>query len=326
MPSKDIICEFCNDSKIHRKNELARHVKAKHLKELGVYLLEEYINQSSGTLKRYMNASNPKYNPVYSKIYDGAVYYFGANAMFFEQEDDYNGHLNSDENMKIHDEFIEEIINTISLMDYIKLNREAVIKSPIHNSLAINYNRNLKRIKELEEENNSLTIKKNNLNDIINTYKNENDCQYTIDELKQSIKDVNRENTYNKKELDYYQGAFNTLKERQQKDMDDTVDELLGKKRTVENQLEDYVDKNHKLKIELETAIGKRETYANTKVEKELIKQKESSEKELTKLKELMDKTVQKMKKKNETIVEELEEEVEKLKRQLKKAKRDSEE
>jgi len=118
MPSKTIICEYCTQG--IRKDRLALHVKAKHIKELAAQFLQDANEHLFNPIQSLMKGYNPKNIPIYSKADNKALFYFGVVPRYFEDADSFGDYINNDNNMIAHKAFLEEIVKTISVQDYYK--------------------------------------------------------------------------------------------------------------------------------------------------------------------------------------------------------------
>jgi chromosome segregation ATPase len=340
MPSKDMKCEFCD--KTFRKNELGRHTKAKHVIELGQYILQEYItakettNPELNSLERYAKCINPKCNPIYSKLYEDGRYYFGANPTFFEKDDDAISYKTSDENMKIHNEFLSEVIKSISLYDYIQAERTIQINSSKVREIQNERDEVIKKYNLLQEEvqclKNTITSQKA----IINDYKETSPS--TIAMMKEEIQ--NQKGT-----IDYYNKEINQLRmklEKQTENIESRIQEVYEDARQGTRNLEDQNDKlratNDKQKLQIELFSTKMESSINSRVEKETSRMKEQNEKEISRMKEQNEKEMKKLKEKlekqhnkeleenekaNQKEMDELKKQIRKLKKNIKTAKSD---
>jgi len=129
------VCEFCptvnNVRTEFRKDALAVHIKAKHKKELALFILDDEKEYSSGILKQYANART--HNPFLSRLYDGASYMFGVKPMFFEDTPKDDGemckYIKAEENKEEHHRYIGEVLELISIVEYIKLGKDIIIRS-----------------------------------------------------------------------------------------------------------------------------------------------------------------------------------------------------
>lgn len=302
-------CEFCD--KTFRKNEIARHTKAKHVTELAQYILQEYINKPTfNSLERYAKCINPKFNGVESKLYDGGIYYFGANPTFFEEEDSYASYIKSDENMKMHNEFLSEVIKSISLYDYIQAERTIQINSSKVREIQNERDGYIKQNISLQEEIERLKNTISSQHTIINDYKETSPSTITM--MKEEIE--NQKGT-----IDYYNKEINELRiklEKQTENIESRIQDAYDSARQGTRNLEDLNDKlrviNDKQKLQIETFSVKMESNINSRVEKETKKLKDKLEKQYNK--ELEEK---------EEEIDELKKQIRKLKKNIKSAKSD---
>lgn len=276
MPSKELICEFCKA--VQTKQNLASHIKAKHLKdgELGKFLLNEYIESSNiNTLKSYAKCINPKNNPIYSKLYDGAVYYFGAKPTFFEEEDSYASYIRSDENMKYHNEFLQEIVKTISVFDYFEVGREIEIRSVKVRDIEKRERDALENNKQLTEEIASNISKISYLQSIVDDFRDATQIPNSISEIKQEFESSKSLASYYKKEYENKQVELKRFQANFEQDKIQYYDEALTRLRKTETEIDELITENRKLKEENSNVVNKREAYVNTRVEKEVKKVKD---------------------------------------------------
>jgi hypothetical protein len=278
MPSKELKCEFCD--KTFRKNELARHTKAKHTVELAQYLLEEYINNPQyNSLQRYANCLNPKNNAIYSKLYEGGCYYFGANPMFFDEEDSYGSYIKSDENMKIHNEYLTELVGSISLLDFLKVNRILQVKSEEVRKIESDKKETDKQNKLLKEEVETLKHRITYLQEVVNDFKEATECSITIGQMKEEIKSLKNMSNHFQQEAEHYKLKLEQLKESNSQTIDEIKEEHNKSKKTLNDQMDILAELNNKQKIQLESFNTKMESTVNTRVEKEKNKMKEKIDK-----------------------------------------------
>lgn len=306
MPSKDIRCEFCEHS--FRKNDLAPHVKAKHKPELAKFILQEYIDEpQANCLKRYAAGINPKCNPIYSRLYTSpACYFFGANPKFFDENDEYGGYIKSDENMKIHNAFLSELITLITLSDFLKAERDIQVKSNDYVNLYNIKKEQDTQIKLMTEEINQLRSKNLYQQEVINDYKEATDCNMNITEMKNEIESLTTAiERYKETSEKHFNNAKN-MEDRVEYAKAEVSELYQNRMNNIELELMSCTLNNTKLREEVENLTTKREAYANTKIEKEVKKIKE------------------KMEKKHEKEIDELEDKIDELKKTIKKNARDA--
>lgn len=123
MPSKTIICEYCKQG--IRKDRLALHVKAKHVKELATQFLQDATKPLFNPIQSLMKGH--KHIPVYSKADDKALYYFGVVPRYFEDADSFGDYINNEDNMTAHKAFLNEVVATIPIQDYYKATGKVMV-------------------------------------------------------------------------------------------------------------------------------------------------------------------------------------------------------
>lgn len=316
MPSKDLKCEFCD--KVFRKNELARHTKAKHVAELGQFILQEYIeNPGSNCIDKYARAINPKNNPIYSKVYADACYYFGANPMFFEDDDSYATYIKSDDNMKIHNDFLSEVVKSISVYDFIQCQRTLQIRSEEVRLIEKQKSDAEALVQQLQEEVVSLKNSNKYLNSVVKDFKEATECSTTISDMKNEIKSLQSLISKYDREAENYKYNIKALSEDKESSIYEYMEQANKKRREIEDMLDKYVAECEKHKKEIASMSTTREAYANTKVEKEIKKINEKHEKDMKKKEE-------RIKKQYQSEIDELESEIESLKKDIKKLKRNT--
>lgn len=137
MPSKHIVCEFCNHT--IRKDRLGQHVKVRHVKQLAerfISLLEEKENPISSIIH-----SN-RIVRIYSQQDPKAFYVFGVIGKYFEENDPCDQYI--EDNTEAHNIFLSKVLSHIPLSVFLRT-------SYIHGDL-VRENRILK------EENERLTM------------------------------------------------------------------------------------------------------------------------------------------------------------------------
>lgn len=117
MPCPNIQCEWCDG--VFRKDRYAIHVKAKHIRELAKQFLEDCDKPLFNPIKSIAKGYNPQNIPVYSRRDDGAVFFFGAVPRYFGKNDTYGAYINDEENMKRHQQFLKQVMDTIPLTEYL---------------------------------------------------------------------------------------------------------------------------------------------------------------------------------------------------------------
>jgi len=113
MPSKNIVCEFCNHT--IRKDRLGQHVKVRHVKQLAdrfTTLLEEKENPISNIIH-----SN-RLVRIYSQQDPKAFYVFGMIGKYFEENDPCDQYI--EDNTEHHNLFLSKVLSHIPLSTFLK--------------------------------------------------------------------------------------------------------------------------------------------------------------------------------------------------------------
>lgn len=150
MPAPTIRCEFCENHEM-RRDAYAAHVKAKHMKDIARLLLEEFGDCSINTISAYASEQRTSSLPIYSKMYQDAAYWFGVKPLFYIRESieipydetrpdtklkpypedlEQTQYIKREENLIAHRKFIEEVLQSISLMDFIQIRKDMTIRNP----------------------------------------------------------------------------------------------------------------------------------------------------------------------------------------------------
>lgn len=150
MPAPTIRCEFCENHEM-RRDAYASHVKAKHTKDIARLLLEDLKEYEIHAIGAYAQEHSTKYMVIQSKLYQDAEYWFGVKPYFYIREsiekpydperpdtklkpypedDELRQYLSREENLVAHRKFMEEVLQSISLLDFIQIGKDLKIKNP----------------------------------------------------------------------------------------------------------------------------------------------------------------------------------------------------
>lgn len=134
-----------------RRDAYASHVKAKHMKEIATLLLEEFKEYEINTISSYAKEHSTKAMPICSKMYQDAEYWFGVKPLFYIREsieiphdanrpdtnlksypedEELRQYLKREENLNAHRKFIEEVLQSIPMMDFISIGKNIKIRNP----------------------------------------------------------------------------------------------------------------------------------------------------------------------------------------------------
>lgn len=127
MPSKLFQCDFCDGK--HRKTDLPTHIRHKHKVELAKYLVEDAKASSISVISSYMRKADPITMPIPSRIHTETDYWFGVNPMMAEEKDSVATYLAVEANMTAHADFLREVMDHVSLNDYMAIQRNFILRS-----------------------------------------------------------------------------------------------------------------------------------------------------------------------------------------------------
>lgn len=127
MPSKLFRCDFCNLEQ--RKCDLPTHIRAKHMDELTTYLIQDAKQYSVSPILQFMKKQHVVNIPIPSRLYEGCDYWFGVKPIMIEEKDSVSPYISAEPNIKSHEEFLNEIMSKVSIIDYMEIQREICNKS-----------------------------------------------------------------------------------------------------------------------------------------------------------------------------------------------------
>jgi hypothetical protein len=102
-----------------RKDRLARHVQVKHVKALAKLFLERCKDLNFNTIRNVHVLMPSQYNPVWSNKWETSCYFFGNKPRFFGEHDSSADHMSNHEHMASHFEFLQKVIKTITLPEFL---------------------------------------------------------------------------------------------------------------------------------------------------------------------------------------------------------------
>lgn len=127
MPSRLYQCDFCESKQ--RKADLAHHIKTKHVKELAEYLVQEARLSNISVISSYLRMADPANIPIPSRLHEDTDYWFGAKPIMAEEKDSVSSYLASEMNMEAHKDFLHEVMDQVSLNDYMSIQRNLIMRS-----------------------------------------------------------------------------------------------------------------------------------------------------------------------------------------------------
>lgn len=161
--------------------------------ELAKHLVEDAKTSSCNVISSYLRGACPKTMPIPSRLYEGADYWFGAKPVMTEEKENATPYLSVEMNVQHHREFVKELMDYVSLNDYMEINRKIQVRSPEMVALQENnkalrsqiQDQELDHAKELSQLHQELEVYRKTVEEV-------NDG-ITHRELQKQIKDLQRE-------------------------------------------------------------------------------------------------------------------------------------
>jgi len=288
MPSKSLVCEFCNVEV--RKDQLASHCKAKHVKELGdmfIKQLKDKDNHHSVLIDIMKGYTDSSLILVESMAYSNSNYFFGIRPKFFEELDSYEG-VNNKEQMAEHYRFLQEVLETIPVTKFLEVNHKQQIVSPEFVTMRKENNKMRKEIDELNKEMRKLKTEYDCLLTTHNEYLDQQGKEELLNEVKierdeERRRANNAENKCNELENDirYYK---NRMKEVQHS-FDEKLESIQRSYSVKSAEQDERLFRYFKEKDEQDKRMEKLNNKIKAEAEKMRMKDKEKEEKEKMKKK-----------------------------------------
>jgi lipid II:glycine glycyltransferase (peptidoglycan interpeptide bridge formation enzyme) len=98
--------------------------------ELAKYLVEDAKQCSTNVINSYLRGACIKTMPIPSRLYEGTDYWFGAKPVMIEEKDNVTPYLAVETNRECHRAFIKELMDYVSVNDYLSIGRLTQIRSP----------------------------------------------------------------------------------------------------------------------------------------------------------------------------------------------------
>jgi signal recognition particle subunit SEC65 len=98
--------------------------------ELAKYIVEDAKQCSSNIISSYLRNACIKTMPIPSRLYEGTDYWFGAKPIMIEEKDNVTPYLAVETNLNCHRAFIKELMDYVSLNDYLTIGRVTQLRSP----------------------------------------------------------------------------------------------------------------------------------------------------------------------------------------------------
>lgn len=127
MPSKMLECDFCGG--MARKSDLATHIKSKHVTELAKHLVKDAKECSISVISAYLKGSDMSRIPIPSVIHPDTDYWFFTRPAVMEEKDSVTPFLDIEANREAHASFIRELMDIVTLNDYVSIQRNMIVRS-----------------------------------------------------------------------------------------------------------------------------------------------------------------------------------------------------
>jgi len=227
--------------------------------------------------------------------------------------------------MNLHNQFLEELLEHITLKQYLDAQKKLIIKSQEFLQAKKELVELGSKLRVAQVELDELKNKNARLEEEIKEYRAELDVPGSIQTLKEDLKYERTANTLLTKEVEGLKAKMGRHEEDKQKQIDEVWESSLKKQRELNNQIDELYNVNKTLKEEIQEltvkkdkAVAKETEHLKKEYEKEADKLKKENEKETKKLKD----KITKLQEQKEDLEEELEDTKSKIKRLQRKSKK----
>lgn len=132
-----------------RRDAYAAHVRAKHMKEIGLLILKDYKENNVNAISAYASDMSVKSMVIESQLYQDAEYWFGVKPLFYMRESnevpydplrpdtkckpypedlELSQYLKRSENLTSHKSFIEECFKQLTFFDFMSQQKKLVVR------------------------------------------------------------------------------------------------------------------------------------------------------------------------------------------------------
>ena len=296
MPSPTIRCEFCENHEM-RRDAYAAHVRAKHMKEIGLLMLKDYKENNVNTISAYASDVSVKSMAIESQLYQDAEYWFGVKPLFYMRESnevpydpmrpdtkckpypedlELAQYLKRSENLTSHKSFIEECFKQLTFFDFMNQQKKLVVRDA---SVITMKNELLSLKKEHEALKDITNRERERLQKEIELWKETADEKEFIADLKKDASYYKAYSTRIQKELDHTKRLYQE-KDREHEENIASINQSRCSELAYSHEQNDRLIKENK---ELKE---KMETKAHKLYEKKLKEEKKEKEKAKKALKE----------------------------------------
>ena len=146
--------------------------------ELAKHLVDDAKGCSSNVISGYLRGACVKTMPIPSLLYDGVDYWFGAKPIMIEEKDNVTPYLAVQTNQDCHRAFIKQLMDYVSLNDYLSIGRLTQIRSPEMDILK----------DTLKQRDNDLTdAMKQHAVEMAKLMREADDCKQTLSDVNEGI-------------------------------------------------------------------------------------------------------------------------------------------
>ena len=193
------------------------------MKEIAILILEDFKDYNSNAIASYAANRSTISMTINSKLYQDAEYWFGVKPLFYIRESievpydetrpdtklkaypedlELSQYLKRQENLIAHRKFIEEALQSISLMDFIQIGKNLMIRNPDVTTMQTD-------LSTLRSD--YAALEKNSKNDI-ERYKNQVQMWKETAEEKECIVDIRKDLHHARSMAQYWEKERNALK------------------------------------------------------------------------------------------------------------------
>lgn len=312
-------CEFCENYEI-RRDSYASHVKSKHMKDIAYLMLEDFKDCKVNTISSYACEHKTTSMPIYSKMYQDAEYWFGVKPLFYiresievpydesrpdaklkpyQEDEELRQYLKREENLIAHRQFIDEVLQSISLFDFIKFQKDLVIRHPDFVHMKKEFSALQERYSILEE-----SSKKE-----VEYLKREADMWKETADEKECIADLKRDLHSTRSQNRHLEGTISSLKQQLEFKDNECHDQIMAlnqRNLRTETELYDRCDAEKAMKEKLTEELKKEKNDRTVKtsaaVQKAEEKLREVLNKGFDKERDAWKKEKKALKKENKTL------------------------
>jgi len=279
MPSKDLPCEFCQA--VFRKDALPAHIRSKHTKDVGQLLLRQYKESNYSVLQSFAMGHHPKVLNVWSELYPDACYFFGVKPQMFFDDDSWGSYIKAEENMRQHQQFIEQCLDTISIREFLEIEKEITCRAPEVMAIKADNRRLEKEIKDANEEKAKAERQAEYWKQITEEYKDTLDAKETFKQVERDRNSLQSQLADMEKNIEVWRKRF----DEKEFEFEGRIESVVARFRSQHRELEEMNDALRKdnldVKKKMEKVENKIKTEAGKMMEKELKRMRQEKAKRM---------------------------------------------